>query len=542
MSIFSKKRHSRILLSAGLLLLSSIAMTGCGSSSSEALTTDVSALANDTTLNVEIVDAAGLPVDTAQVEVITDSADIVPKDEETQNTDGDIGGIVAFNLNDFDDAQQKLQLRVTKDGYTPNNIPIEVIKGEDNTQRISITKIGEDVAGISSTSKNWDISTGPLTVVSSGVNSGDTSVTIEQNPGATTADGTPLSNLLTVDVVQYGPGEDAALDAFPGGFAVSLENPDALETAGLSATDNEPVEDGEVILQSTGFTVIEVRDDKGNIAKNFTKPISVSSKIQNTVINPETDLPVKLGDTLPLWSFDSTTGKWSYEQIATVTSDGAGGLKIDYQVNHLSCWNHGHYSARKCRATLTFNDINPNPQPLIGRLSGRGWTRTFQTDGSASSSVVIRKAPSRFDVNLRLKTFDGVRVAVDPSRFNLCNPKSHVFDIESPVIPKYDLNVNVSTYCSNDSSVPDEPVPHAYVRVYSLATHRSVSGRTDGNGNLSFSLPAGKYIVIMFTRNPSRTFLKEIVTISESSSGEEVSFRIPQTCVIPTGSTGGTGG
>ncbi len=540
MSIFSTKKRSNLVMSMILLFLSSIVFTGCNSGSSVGTATpDVSALAKDTTLNLEIVDATGLPVDMAKVEVTADSANIIAAGEESQNTDGDIGGLVTYDLNSFTGTQQKLQLRVTKEGYTSNNIPVDVINGEDNTQRISITKIGEDVAGINSTSKNWDISTGPLTVVTSGENSGDTTVIIDQDTGATTADGTPLSNLLNVDVVQYGPGEDAALDAFPGGFAVSLENPDALAADGISALDNEPVVDGEVTLQSTGFTVIEVRDDQGNIAKNFSKPIRVSSKIQDTVINPETDLPVKVGDTLPLWSFDTTTGKWSYEQIATVVSDGVGGLKIDYQVTHLSCWNHGHYSARRCNATLTFNDLNPNPQPLIGRLSGRGWTRTFQTDGSATSSVAIRRAPSRFDVNLRLKTFDGVPVAVDPSRFNLCNPRSHSFNIESPAIAKYDLSVNVSTYCSNDGTVADVAVPHAYVRVYSLATHRSVSGRTDSDGNVNFNLPPGKYIVIMFTRYPDRTFLKQVVTISDS--GEEVSFRIPQTCDIPTGATGATG-
>ena len=544
MSIFSTKKRRNLLASATLLFISSITFTGCGSSSSgAAITPGTSALSKATTLNVEIVDAAGIPVDTAKVEVITDSADIIPVDEETQSSIGDLGGIVGYDLNNFTGTQQKLQLRVSKDGYTPNSMPIDVIKGQDNTQTISITKIGDDLSGISSSSNDWDISTGPLTVVSSGVNAGETTVTIAQNPGATTADGTPLSNRLTVDVVQYGQGEDAALDAFPGGFAVSLKNPEALAASGVSPTDNEPVVDGEITLQTAGFTIIEVKDDQGNIAKNFTKPIKVSTKIQDTVINPETDLPIQIGETLPLWSFDTTTGEWSYEQIGTVISDGAGGLKIDYQINHLSCWNHGHYSARSCTATLTFNDSNPEPQPLIGRVSGRGWTRTFQTDGSAVSSVTLRKAPSRYDVTMRLKTFDGKPVPFTPSsKFNLCKPKDHSFNIDTPVIPKYDLSVSVSTYCSNDPSAEDVPVPRAHVLVYSLKTHRIVTGKTDSEGVVNFRLPPGTYKVFMFTRYPTKTFLKETVTISGTQAGE-VNFRIPQTCdVTSTGSTGATGG
>ncbi len=536
MEIRSTRIQNSLIRFVLVLLISSISLVGCSRSADDeaAINPDITVLSKDTALNVNIVDAAGNPVDAAEVVVTTDASDIIPADQETQNSNGGLGGIVGYNLNGFTDTQQ-LQIRASKAGYVSNNMSVDVIEGQANIQTIRIIKLGDKLPGINSASKIGDISIGAITVNASGVDEGNTTVTIAQNSSATTVDGTPLSNMLTVNVVQLDHDTDDALDAFPGGFAVSLENPDALTTAGVAALDNEPVTDDEVTLQTSGFTIIEVKDDQGNIAKNFTTPIKVQTKIKDTIINPETDLPFQIGDTLPLWSFDNATGKWSYEQIGTILSDGIGGLMVDYEISHLSCWNHGHYRAKRCKATLTFNDSNPEPQPLIGRLFGRGWSRTFQTDGN--SSVIIRRAPARFDVKMRLKTFDGTPVAVSPTKFNLCDPNSHTFNIDTPVISKFDLSVSVATYCSNDNNASDVAVPEAYVWAYSPENHRFVYGKTNSDGTINFRLPAGTYKVWIYSPLPTPTFHTEVVTISETEPG----IVEPQTCDIPTGATGATG-
>ena len=189
------------LLSSSLaaILFSTLLLGGCTKKDNgTAVLPDTSTLAKDTALKIVVTDASGKPVKSAKLEVITDTADIIPDKQETLIASGKVAGTVGYNLNYFSEMQQTIQVRVTKDGYTTNNVPVTVFKDKSNSENIVITKRANNVAGINAASVSGDVSLGNVSLDVSGktATEGKITVTIPKNVGATTVDGTPLSSNL----------------------------------------------------------------------------------------------------------------------------------------------------------------------------------------------------------------------------------------------------------------------------------------------------------------------------------------------------------
>jgi hypothetical protein len=125
--------------------------------------------------------------------------------------------------------------------------------------------------------------------------------------------------------------DSAANLAFPGGFEV------------VKAIDDT----GRVIVNPTnpsyfttaGWFSMELKTETGKKVDAFSKPFDVEMPINRNVVNPNTNLAVKVGDKIPIWSMNNKTGVWKKEGEAMVFDAGGGLLKTKYSIKHLSDWN-----------------------------------------------------------------------------------------------------------------------------------------------------------------------------------------------------------
>ncbi|HEU0298522.1 MAG TPA: hypothetical protein VFR37_03690, partial [Longimicrobium sp.] len=235
---------------------------------------------------------------------------------------------------------------------------------------------------------------------------------------------TPLSGPLQTTVVYFNNQNFESLTAFPGGFAVRVENPPA-------GTPSEGV------FTSAGYAAITVRDGAGREARNFSAPIQVSVDVPSGTVDPETGVPVKNGDVVPYWSYEPATGQWRYEGQATLAGpNGAGNFTATVAMNHLTFLNLD-WRAEGCV---------PNPKVHI---IGNYWRRTLwyyiRAVGSGIAHEVttdslvleIGYAPlANEDVEIEIEARDpstGMRVGLFRTR-RLC-PGPHQMTVTLPGAP-----------------------------------------------------------------------------------------------------------
>lgn len=539
MNTYSRSNMKKKPLPIVSFALCGLFLASCSNNDKDTTTLppETTALAKSTLLSVQVLDPNGATIEGATVNITSDPDDIIPNTQESQLTGAAPAGIVTYTPNEFS-GTKSLQIIASKDGFLANNIPYTVTGGETNEASIVITSISSNnVTGISASSTSGDSTTGAIVATAK---EGDqpedskTIVKIKTDPGATTADGTPLGDTLSVVVAQYDHDEPESQDAFPGGFSASIENPGDLNTATDQPADGVTPTDGNVIFESAGFTAIEVKDDQGNVAKNFNKPVEVSTKIKSDFVNPMTGATIKAGDTIPIWSFEASTGKWRYEKTGTVVDDPDGGLKVDYTVTHLSYYNLDYFRGGRCDATVTFRDTNGSVHALSGRVSSQGWSHRFKYPGD--DVLTLRNSPSDRLVSFNsLKTVTGqnINVVTPNTPVNLCDASPLTVIIDPPAVEYSELTASAKSYCSNDSTVAEVPISGTYIWIYSNTWSHIGSAKTNSDGETNFRLPVGTYKVQMYDVT-NRAYIFNTVTLTTTETGS-TELRVPQTCEVTTG-------
>ncbi|MFN5443873.1 MAG: hypothetical protein ACK48V_06555 [Crocinitomicaceae bacterium] len=77
----------------------------------------------------------------------------------------------------------------------------------------------------------------------------------------------------------------------------------------------------------------------GKEVKSFDIPLQAEMKLNPMQDNFMTGQKIKVGDSIPVWSLDETTGQWKEEKSAIVVESLSGGLAAKFEINHLSSWN-----------------------------------------------------------------------------------------------------------------------------------------------------------------------------------------------------------
>ncbi len=411
---------------------------------------------------------------------------------------------------------------------------------------------------------------------STATGSGTVEVTIPAGTGLKTIDNRPVTGALTATVTYHNPIDASSLATFPGGMTVQ-ETPGGVPLT-LLAVDPAPAN-----FISGGFTSIEIVDSNGNEVRNFDTPIVITMTVPQNLANPETGFPITAGDIVPLWSYDTDSGKWTVHYAADGTTiikgivgDGDGDGFVDvppamngtdwlvaFPTTHLSYFNLDWFAwyqdvpgatALQCATNPTLTVVGAQGQKIFflaeaiaGGFAHEAWLDA-NPNNLGTQQTTIWNAPTipmRYTAYLNSQSAANKLNSVDYP--TLCGGVT--FNIDQALLnPKLvttsyaDVNINVYDRCNNDLSITT-PVPSAGVMAINSSdktNYLNAVTNTQGSALLK-SLVAGKlYNITVDNRQGGDP---QTTTVNVNSTGSTVNVYFPQTCVIedPTG-TGGTGG
>jgi hypothetical protein len=232
----------------------------------------------------------------------------------------------------------KMTLRVTGDGYLES---FAQIVSEPNVsvhiQEIGLVNLNNvpDGVGVASTSfsQNGNGTTQEYTVTipSSGTKYESATFSIPSGTKFYDKDGNQLSGTINAKIGHFSPTNGSSLDLFNTGWEV-----------GNIILDGKPLQDNQTLTFVTaGFFTLDITDSNGNIAYSIDKDgledrslIVGKTTINPELINPLTDLPYVVGDTIPYWRVNKD-GLWVTESTAVVKSEN-GNLIMEFTTSGFS--------------------------------------------------------------------------------------------------------------------------------------------------------------------------------------------------------------
>jgi hypothetical protein len=157
---------------------------------------------------------------------------------------------------------------------------------------------------------------------------------------------------------------------------------------------------------TSGFTSIEMSLN-GQDVKYFTNPISVSMDIDPSYKNPKTQSPVNPGDKIPVYSYDFSKNRWTYENTEAISSN----YTVNFTTTHLTvfspAWTGTHCSTG---ANVTFNTHQNIPTQYLLDI--------FEKDGDPRQPLVA---------GILITASDGQQLQISASELPIGNVSIRVY-------------------------------------------------------------------------------------------------------------------
>ncbi|MEO6524576.1 MAG: hypothetical protein ABIN91_23025 [Mucilaginibacter sp.] len=261
-------------------------------------------------------------------------------------------------------------------GYAPITQNITITKNDLSIYPVKVLEYAHPPVGTTVLSvENNGLTAGALTSAYALTTS--KTATMNEQATITFAAGTQMQDAngvalggtkLLSNIVQYGTGTDASMQAFPGGLNAPL----------AYKSDNTQIAGG-VTFVTAGLLQMNL-EASGVPVKKFSKPVSVSIELNSNMVNFATFATIQVGDKIPVWSMNETTGQWTNELDATVVLDGNGRKAAQFSINHLSCWNlDWSYGANFGTYTTCTNTLSVTVNPSDPAFKGGPYEITLQT-------------------------------------------------------------------------------------------------------------------------------------------------------------------
>lgn len=237
----------------------------------------------------------------------------------------------------------KLRLIANSEGYFSSSIDINYDGTEAAVQRISLVKVTAPPDGVAvAEQKNVTAkSDGTLQVpiqlsAKTAANDPDhrgagASFSLPAGTVLKDRSGTPLTGDLKVTIGYFSPNVENIESVFPGGLS-----PDYVRFWEDGQWNN--LANGKFI--SAGLLAVDIVDSQGRKAHQLgEQKATMTIQTPAGLINPETNQPIKDGDTIPVWSHSESNGLWQKELTGKFKKLADGNFEVTYTVNHLSYWN-----------------------------------------------------------------------------------------------------------------------------------------------------------------------------------------------------------
>ncbi len=265
--------------------------------------------------------------------------------------------------------------------------------------------------------------------------------------------------------VRYYDITDESIKTFPG----SLSPQNVYNKAG------KKIDEG-VNFFTAGLMDIDLKVGSTQI-KKFDKVVSAVMQINSSQDNFITGDKVKVGDKIPVWSLDETTGQWKEESEATVESS-ADGLIAKFDIQHLSCWNLSwgwNYKSNNSKLDVKFltpweNSIGDYEitlrSPNGGYLGALHGASIF--NGYVATFVETPNIPSAY-----IEVYDNQlgKIIAKTDLFNPGTKGSVSIQITPPTSDYVDISLAYSIVCTNNLKL--KPDASAWITITDLETNKS---------------------------------------------------------------------
>ena len=241
-------------------------------------------------------------------------------------------------------------LVVSSNGYQTTILPMKIFSTGSTAYTLKMVKISSPPQG-SSTAPSTPVQTnsGGQTTATVTVKTdaelttgGSAGITINSGTGINDAGGNPLTGTLTTNVT-YTSGTNGLAN---GGIQT-----------GWSVSANQGGSTSQGCLLTAAIASFTITNQNGQLAKNFTSPITLTMSIPGSTVNLLTNAQVKNGDTMPIYSFDESSQTWRFETNSTAAGpDGKGNYTVTFQTTHLSYYNLAWLNP-ECSTNITLNIV-----------------------------------------------------------------------------------------------------------------------------------------------------------------------------------------
>lgn len=309
-------------------------------------------------------------------------------------------------------------------------------------------------------------------------------VTIPQGTQLKDVTGEPVDGRVTLTMLPV--GANATADLPNGGILnnATTATGDAIDAQRLSSL--------------AGAVTLEIYNEDNQTVKTFSKPISITFKVDPKTINPTTGEAIKVGDLIPLFSYNAATDRWQQEQTAKIEKNAAGGLQCVAAAPHLSTWAAG-YTNKICSTGLTFKvksnfsdyDVPFYCQAVYVDKNGRDLSvaSSFYASLVDNTDIVVNNLNQNQSV--RLKVYENpndLTKFVASQTVESCGKDKANLDVRSFKIPAKATSVNFTIQfpCKNvdEKKLPEQVT--AQFRPTGTSTWQDLitMGRKDIKGNL----------------------------------------------------------
>jgi hypothetical protein len=313
---------------------------------------------------------------------------------------------------------------------------------------------------------------------------------------------------------------------------------------------------------TAGFVSVEVTDASGTQAKKIDNGggFIMRINIPDGIVDPNTDLPVKEGDSIPIYTYDEKIMTWIPETtnggVGTVKSDPVtGGLYVIHTTNHFSTWNLGWPITKPgstCTGTIKLmNDAIALPLNLKATItptknsSGNTKVKNMLLTGfkpAGDNTITVVNTPNQhLDIVL---TDTANKVIFSKSNYDLCKAPltaSYIAPVSKKAVP---ITLKVTEACRQNPDV-SQVVPGTLTTASAYVNHKYTPvsyGMTNTNGVYVHNLvPGGPYVFSAFDRRTSKYVQAPNKVNVDKGHPQTVSIVIPVDCVPVSGSTGSSG-
>jgi hypothetical protein len=371
---------------------------------------------------------------------------------------------------------------------------VSIVSNDENKIVIKVIENGNLPTGVIEKKVDIILSSGKfqnneqiVTPIGNGVNE---SVKIDFEEGTTMEDaqGNLLKGTNLEANVRYYDNSDQSISVFPGGL-----NPQKVKD------ENGNEIEGGVNFFTAGLVDIDLKID-GKIVKNFSKPVSAEMMLSPNLDNFATGEKVKVGDTIPLWSYDEASGVWSKEGVANVfQSENGTGLVAKFKLEHLSPWNmdwfwnpwwqnfltnFSYLNVRINAPWANYNNYLVTTRTANGNyLSGN---YAWMYNGTSFSGWYSRNIPQY----LEIFDYNTYQVVAKTAIFNPLQQRNITINIPKPSIQYVDVSMNYSVSCASNKKI--NPNKRTWVYLQDLENNRTYYYYSGSKGVLNIRLINGR--------------------------------------------------